>query len=287
MDKRLDFTGINPDIRLDQILIDPAAHRLAIHALLSSFAVGTNPNFIISGCVVTVGGAAPSNTWDLTAGYIYLNGEVVQVESQSGTFNETTQFLAFSKSVTYDPKGDITYNDGTPRQTWQKNRGVITVKSSVLVTELDAINGDDIAEKIRQYIGQATETAIGFVERATATERDAATAYKYIDASLLAGKDGGLKRAVLSIGVWDMDATASVSVSRSTIPLTNIRSISVMIRNDDNDLYTPFMQGVNSGSVVANPTHIVLTRAAGGTYDNTNYDGATFTRGYIVVDYIP
>ncbi|MCK5615330.1 hypothetical protein KAR91_76405, partial [Candidatus Pacearchaeota archaeon] len=130
MDKRQDFTGGNPDIRLDQILIDAEANRPAMHAIMKSYAVGTNPNYIISGCVVVVAGSSPNNTWSLAAGYIYLNDEILEVDSDSGVFDEVTEFLAFDKVTTFDSRGDITYNDATPRQTWQVNRGVITVQGS-------------------------------------------------------------------------------------------------------------------------------------------------------------
>lgn len=185
MDKKINFSGGDPDLREDHIDITQGANREAIHAAFAHLAVGSNPNFIITGCVVTVGGVTPNNTWSLAAGYIYLNGEMVQVDAQSGSFDSGTQFLAFSKSTTYNINGDKTYNDGTPRQTWQVNRGVITVKSGVLSTELDAINGDNILSKTKAYIGDSSTTNKGIVEKATTTERDLGAADKFIDASLL------------------------------------------------------------------------------------------------------
>jgi hypothetical protein len=185
MDLKLNFPGVDPDLREDQIAVTQDANRLGLHGSFAQYAIGTNPNFKISGCVVTVGGAAPSNTWSMTAGYIFLNGEVIKADAQSGAFDSSTQVLAFSKQTTYDVRGDKTYQDGSPRQTWQINRAIITVKSSATTSELDAINGDDVAEKIRLYIGQATTTQLGFVEKATETEVIAGTADKYIDPALL------------------------------------------------------------------------------------------------------
>lgn len=174
MDKRQDFTGINPDIRIDQLLIDSNEHRPAIHALMKSYAQGTNPNYIISGCDVTVGGAIPTNTWSITSGYIYLNDEVIKVESQSGTFNSSTQYLSFSKSTTYNSLGDVVYLDGTPRQTWQVNRGIITVQASVLDTELDAINGETLKNKINRLTTGGYESLSG-----TATIQDTTQFVKF------------------------------------------------------------------------------------------------------------
>lgn len=198
MNDRLFFTGGEPDVRLDQILFGSESdNRAAIFASLASYAVGTNPNFIIDGCVVTVGGSAPSNTWDLAAGYIWLNDEILQVEAQSGVFDSGTQFLAFSKNTTYRADGDKTFLDATPRQTLQQNRGVITVQGSVSVTELDAINGDGIAEKLRLYIGEATTAIKGVVEKAIESEMHNFTANKYPDALLLSGVAGGTPTSTL------------------------------------------------------------------------------------------
>lgn len=158
MDKKLLFTGGEPDVRLDHIYIDAEANRPALHAMLESFAVGANPNFIIQGCIVVVGGVAPTNTWSVAAGYIYLNDEIVQVDSDSGVFDSGTQVLAYDKVVSYNSDGDKTFIDGNPRQTWQENRGVITAQSSVSATELDAINGEQMDNKIKRYIAGGIES---------------------------------------------------------------------------------------------------------------------------------
>jgi hypothetical protein len=170
MDKLINFPGINPDVRMDQLSIDGDTTRPAMFGLLQYLAVGTNKNFIISGCQVVTGGVSPNNSWALSAGYIYLNDEIVQVNSNSGTFDALTQVLAFSKTTTYNPKGDITYQDGTPRQIWQENRGVITVKASAATSELDAINGDNINDKLKAVIGNSTIFSSGLVEKATTSE---------------------------------------------------------------------------------------------------------------------
>jgi hypothetical protein len=185
------FTGGEPDVRLDQILFGSNDDlRNALYASLASYSVGTNPNFIIDGCVVSVGGAAPNNTWSLTSGYIWLNDEILQVDAQSGTYDSSTQFLAFSKNTTYRADGDKTFVDATPRQTLEQNRGIITVQGSVSVTELDAIDGDTIDVKLKLYIGDASVTNKGVVEKATEAERNAKATDKYIDAALLHSKGG-------------------------------------------------------------------------------------------------
>jgi hypothetical protein len=210
------FTGGEPDVRLDQILFGSNDDlRLALYASLASYAVGVNPNFIIDGCVVTVGGTSPSNTWSMTTGYIWLNDEILQVAAQSGTFDSGTQFLAFSKNTTYRSDGDKTFIDATPRQTLEQNRGIITVQGSVSATELDAINGDTIAEKLRLYIGEATTVIKGVVEKAVDSEMHNFTADKYPDAALLAGVVGGTPTAgIVTLSSLDNDIKTFYGLKR-------------------------------------------------------------------------
>jgi hypothetical protein len=216
MDKKLNFTGIDPDLREDQIAITQDANRGGLHASLNSLAVGTNPNFIVSGCAVTVGGSAPNNTWSLAAGYIYLNGELTQVDAQSGNFDSGTQFLAFSKSTTYDSRGDKVYLDGNPRQTWEVNRGVITVKGSVLNTELDAINGDGIDDKLREYVGDASTTVKGFAQIANTTDLISNSSTKLAAASAFTGTNlqSNLVDGDVTLSNIDSDITTFYGLKR-------------------------------------------------------------------------
>lgn len=285
------FTGGEPDVRLDQILFGSNDDlRLALFASLASYAVGTNPNYIIDGCDVTVGGVAPNNTWTMTAGYIWLNDEILQVEAQSGVFNSGTQFLAFSKQTTYRADGDKTFIDATPRQTLEQNRGIITVQGSVSVTELDVINGDRIDDKLKLYIGDASTTNKGVVEKATPTERNAGATDKFIDSELLIGVSGGLSRKVIPIGDWNMDTTDSVAIAHG-LTLSNIRRINGIIRRDDDSTY---YDGTYRGSsdepgcrFFADATNINIGRYQTGFFDNSNFDSTSFNRGWIVIDYIP
>lgn len=292
MDKRQDFTGINPDIRLDQIQIDSTATRAALHKLMVSYAVGTNPNYIISGCIVSIGGVTPNNTWSLAEGFIFLNGEILRVDAQSGSFDSGTEFLAFSKQTTYDTKGYIVYVDGTPRNTWQVNRGIITVKGSVLATELDAINGDHIDDKLRIYIGDSSTTNKGVVEKATSAEALAGTTNKFIDAELLKYVTGQLITTVTNIGDWDMSAREEHDdITWASLGLTfaNIRDVSVFIRDDSGYLLYPLNYDSGSGSAARwalSSTRLLMTRAAGGSFDSTSFNSTSYNRGYVIIRHI-
>lgn len=295
MDKRRDFTGVNPDIRLDQILIDSNAHRPALHAMMKSYAVGTNPNFIIDGCQVTVGGVAPANTWALTDGYIFLNGEILKVDNQSGSFNSGTQFLAFSKSTTYDPKGDITYNDGTPRQTWEVNRGIITVKSSIATSELDAINGDNIDDKLKTYLGESTETNLGVERRATSAEALAGTETDaFMVPATQALRDANLITKVVNIGSWDMSTATGVGnvIVAHGLTFSKIRSVDIYILDDAGTLMYPInhfssLIGSVSGFYRLDATSVYINRIASGTFDSSVFNDGGVNRGYIHIKHTP
>lgn len=326
MDKRQDFTGINPDIRLDQILIDAEANRPAMFAMMASLAVGTNPNYIIDGCAVTEIGSPPNVSWAVTAGYIFLNGEILQVESQSGIYDPVGNRLAYSKVTTYDPKGDITYDDGTPRQTWQKNRGIITAQASVSITELDAVSGDTIDDKLKTYIGASSETNEGVVEKATTAEVQAATVDKNVTADnirsltsttsrpgitekattaeaqagttdknvtadLLLPFTGGLLTTVIEIGDWDM--TVGTATVAHGLTLSKIRSISIMIRRDDAAAQYP-LDSVAISTIVGqggigslSTTQITLYRLTGGIFDDANFSATSYNRGWIIIKHTP
>ena len=161
MNKRLQFTGGEPDVRLDQILFGADANYDALQAIMLPYMVGSRPNYIISGCVVTVGGVAPSNTWSIAAGYVYINGEILQVDTDSGVFDSGSDLLAIAKSTTYRVDGDKTFIDSTARQTLQQNRGTVTVKGSLApIIEVDAINGDSLTDKIARANNDSIKTAV-------------------------------------------------------------------------------------------------------------------------------
>jgi len=250
MDKRLDFTGGNPDIRLDQILIDSGAHRPAIHALLNSLAVGTNTNFIIQGCVATIGGSAPTNTYSITAGYIYLNGEVLQVDSLSGSFDSGTNILAYSKQTTFNSDGDINYNDATPRQTWQVNRGIVTEQASVSGTELDAVTGDTFDAKVNRAV-------YGDHQEYTNVNVTAPKNTNYITFNQFGSgatrtltlpnpKDSGSFNKFISIDIIRSAGIFEIEQENGTSILSGIEDSSLItLVNDGTDTYKIFKQQIN------------------------------------------
>lgn len=113
MDKKLKFTGGEPNINFDDILRTPNATRDALIDIFRAF----GDNYIIQGV---------TGTTSITAGYVMLDGEILKVDAHTQT---NTHFV---KVTTYEAGGDKTFNDSVARQTWQKNRATISAGSGSL-----------------------------------------------------------------------------------------------------------------------------------------------------------
>jgi hypothetical protein len=103
-----------------------------------------------------------------------------------------------------------------------------------------------------------------------------------------------LKIKVIDIGDWDMDATGSINVAHGLgASFSNIRSVSVMIRNDSGSQIYPFNAGVNltdttpQGTIaqISNP-NINLARLGTGIFNSTDFDATSYNRGWITITYI-
>lgn len=131
MNKKLTFTGGEPDITIDNLQYDPIANRAALFGFTKAFA--GDDSVIVSGAVVTVIAGVSAS---VTAGYVFLNGEILQVDAATVSETLGSDLWEFQKVVTYDAAGDKTFNDAIPRQTYQKNRAVLVNVSAI--TGMDA-----------------------------------------------------------------------------------------------------------------------------------------------------
>lgn len=99
----------------------------------------------------------------------------------------------------------------------------------------------------------------------------------------------------IAIGVWNMDADDSITITHGiTGGSAKIRSISVIIRDDVPFVYTPLDRsdpstGIVQGGWILNSAQISLLRLTGGIYDTISYDdvSAGWNRGYITITYAP
>lgn len=101
---------------------------------------------------------------------------------------------------------------------------------------------------------------------------------------------GGVKRKVINIGDWNMDADATVAVAHGIADFTKIRRINAMILNDLSTVMLPldlYSGSVTQGGVFnLDSTNITLVRYATGGFDDPAFDSTSFNRGYITIDYV-
>ena len=228
-----------------------------IYQAFNNILRGLGDDFIVQGCVVT--GSNPNKS--LTEGWILLGSELLKVDAIAGTL-DTSVNSHYIKAVSFDPAGLKTLLNGSTSDTYQKNRGILQGTSGNL--KFDLFNNVPLFELRR----------IGFRD-ASATEST-----KTI-----------LRKKIIEIGDWDMDATATVNITHGLPDFTKIRTIFAMIRNDNDLNYitlerTDLVGSTTDGIIdVINTTTIRLSRTTSGFFDNTLHDSTSFNRGWITIDY--
>ena len=245
MDKKLTFTGGEPDINIDDLLRDPIANRAALFGLLVG--MGGAENLKISGSAVTID---PLVDAIVTAGYVWLNGEILQVDAATVSETQGTDLWEFQKAVTYDAAGDKTFNDAIPRQTWQKNRAILV--NVAAIAGMDAVNALSILTTVNIPIGDWDMSTL-----ASVTIPHAIGAYKKI-------------KKVSVVIISDDDAFGIV---KGSYPINSYVSAATP---------TP---GGSIGRIT--DTNITLVRTTGGVFDTADFNSTSFNRGFIVVDYTP
>ena len=150
-------------------------------------------------------------------------------------------------------------------------------------------------------ISGTTVTATTQVTTDTIAERTGAAGVT-IDSCLI--KDGGaaavadgtniIKTKVIAIGDWNMDATASVSVTHG-LDASKIVDVSAIIIPDTGTglvtlhlNYATTASGLVNGNIVwlGTGTIVGLERLASSIFDSVNYDATSYNRGYVTITYI-
>ena len=111
-------------------------------------------------------------------------------------------------------------------------------------------------------------------------------------AALFTAANGGVKTKKLDMGVWDMDATASINVAHG-LTLSKIVGIAEPIVFADSGLAAYSVPNIETGGLSADlyvdfidATNIGLVRVAGKAFDGVDFNDAAMNRGHIVVFYI-
>jgi hypothetical protein len=106
-----------------------------------------------------------------------------------------------------------------------------------------------------------------------------------------------LKVKVVDIGDWDMDSSASTTVAHGlgNPGYKKIRSVTVVIRDDNDSVYYDLLRPEQSGTGVVNggvdsidSTYINLVRldqGSGGDFDSTLFNSSAFNRGWVTIIY--
>lgn len=110
---------------------------------------------------------------------------------------------------------------------------------------------------------------------------------------IIAAGSEALKCVIVEIGTWNMDAIESVAVEHGLSDPKKIRSISAIVRTDDDTEYFPLVvldaSGANVGGgftlSAGTMAEVVLTRVTGGNYDSSDYDATSYNRGWITIWY--
>ena len=147
--RKLWFTGGEPDVNIDDLQRNVDAVFRGFDAMFGAFNIGTNLNYIIVGCDLVID---PGVDATVTEGYIWLNGEILRVDAQVTAYVSSDQYY-YEKDTTYDAAGDKTYNDLVARQTWQINRGkLINGTGAPLPANVLDAEGFTMPDKIKQII---------------------------------------------------------------------------------------------------------------------------------------
>jgi len=280
MDKWLKFPGINPNVTVDSLDRNAEANLKAINGICAGFAMPGSENFLIEAVFSYNAGVDAS----ISAGYVRLNGEVVQVDEQLNvTETEGTDLWEIQKVTTYDSAGDRTYNDGTPRQTYQVNRAVIVNVASI--SGVNAATLKNVNDVITPY---ASESEIGKAGIAWQEEAEAGTDNtKIMTPTKVADFTDRLKFHKVIINGWDMDTDQVKHVAAPGLDSSDIVFSQAYIWNDIRAISLPLTNSVGGAltggiSFVDSLTVFVLERTNGGYFDSTDFDDDTIDRGYII-----
>jgi hypothetical protein len=141
---------------------------------------------------------------------------------------------------------------------------------------------------------KASELANGIVKKATlqnaidGVDDDPGSSQKYIAPSIFKAFNGGLMTKIVSIGAWDMDVDNFIEVTHGLgVSIDKIIGADAYVRDDANTLKMPLNSDGTLVPVFIDITKVTLYRVNGGYFDNPGFSLTTFSRGYIIIKYLP
>jgi len=231
-------------------------------------------------------GTATSERFDVTAGSTLDIGFIYKSSSIT-TLNKVDV-------KTYDRDGTAlstlsAYSNGTTNPTtYTAKIGSVTldataVTAEIVITGIDATSTTKTSGATTHFdnIGytKVIDTDVTLIANSNTRLASQKAIKSYIDTAI-----AGLNTKIISIGDWNMDSTASVTVSHGLLS-TSIRTMTALIRDDGGVIVNSFN---NDGAALiqASASDIVLWRTTSGVFDSTAYDSTSFNRGFITIEYI-
>jgi len=102
----------------------------------------------------------------------------------------------------------------------------------------------------------------------------------------LLGIFGGLRRTVVEIGSWNMDADQDKIIS-TDVAFSKVRTISFIIIGDNGSLVIEAGGILSSGTDSSGDLEVQMTRGTGTIYDSAGFDDTSINRGYLIIEYAP
>lgn len=290
---------------------------------------------IVNGCEVTIDSVTYTEprvaVLNIANGWAIIGGELVVVDNHKLTINLTgnvpapgsSWLINMSVESTYDVLGDKIFNDSTPRQTWEKRRGVCTARKSYQADPLPA-NTFDIA-LLNVTWSPSPQTATVYMYDDSFTTKNFETNWDDKFAGMTTGNrvvainsfkniiDGPnisdlvtkidsdyVYTKTIALGTWNMTAgytTTGTGVNKEiTLESTGIPSgakiteMHVTINSDDESIiYTDY----NDGSKENGPVYYTTAGTPKFTISNMDkfassslWNDTTTNRGYLTIKYI-
>lgn len=88
---------------------------------------------------------------------------------------------------------------------------------------------------------------------------------------------------VVETGDWDMQSSSFVIVTHGLPDFKKVRGVQVIVRDDPDAAYSPITLG--GGVSTISSTTLTINRDSGGSFDNVQYNGTGFNRGWVLIHY--
>ena len=246
-------------IQLDDFRFIDDSVRGAFKGMLSAYGIDPADSFIISGCAVTDGGT----NWNIAAGYISLDGEVLEVDAHTVTKTLVGSEQHFWQIVTSnDPAGLKTFQSTISYNTYQVRKGNVVA----------AVPSGGYMPMLADTIYKKMKTGLGI------SQTDSASVLKY---------------QKIAIGAWNMATLVGINVTIPGSVGLSVISYKVLIVNDagtniynlEGDNITASHDTGPNGRVEITAGNVNLNRTVGGFFDGTNFNDGAINRGYIYITY--